>query len=118
MLLASTVSSQLLATLGIVTVTDLGKTIMMVAEEFFGTDRRLAAPVGITLTLFGFFALLAILILLTVKRLSVITKLFVGSRVLTITSELDGWLTKIGQLGMSYLTIQPLHLQTSKVIKR
>ena len=118
MLLGSTVSSQLLATIGIVTVTDVGMTIMMVSEEYFGRGSGLVAPVGITLALLGFFALLAMLTLLTVKRLSVITKLFVGSSVLTITSELDGWLTKIGQLGMSYLTIQPLHLQTSKVIKR
>ena len=118
MLLASTVSSQLLATIGIVTVTDVGMTIMMVSEEYFGRDSGLVAPVGITLALLGFFALLAMLTLLTVKRLSVITKLFNGSSVLTITSEVESWLTKICQIGMSYLTIQPLHLQTSKVIKR
>ena len=115
MLLASTVSSQLLTTICIVTVTDLGMTVMMVAEEFFGADSGLVAPVGITLSLFGFFVLLAIITLLTLKRLSVITQLFNGSSVLTITSEVESWLTKIGHIGMSYLTIQPLHLQTSKV---
>jgi len=112
--LASTLSGQLLTILGIVTIADAGMTIMIIAREYLGAESGLVAPVGITLVLLGFYGLTAILTLLTVKRLSATVKMFQQSSILTITTEVEHCWTKIGQLGLRWLTLQPLHLQTSK----